>query len=99
MISMAGISRLENAIQKAVDTFQSSPEYARLVNSASVVVAAPTGELSQRIRGVVSTLEIFTEAYSRPDDDPARSMSSLLGILRSEIPKLDKIAEDIRATE
>ncbi len=99
MISMAGISRLENAIQKTVETFQSSPEYARLVNSASVVVAAPTGELSQRIRGVVSTLEIFTQAYSTPDDDPARSMSSLLGILRSEIPKLDKIAEDIRAKE
>ncbi len=63
MISMAGISRLENAIQKNVETFQSSPEYARLVNSASKVVEAPTSELSQRLDEVVSTLEIFIEAY------------------------------------
>ncbi len=99
MINTAGTSRLEKAIQKNVETFQTSPEYARLVKSASVAVAAPTGELSQRLREVVSTLEIFTQAYNTPDDDPARSMSSLLGILRSEIPKLDRIAEDIRAKE
>ncbi len=56
MINMAGISRLENAIQKTVETFQSSPEYARLVDNASVVVAAPTSELSHRLDEVVSTL-------------------------------------------
>ncbi len=100
MISMAGISRPENAIQKTVETFQSSPEYARLVNSASKVVEAPTSELSQRLDEVVSTLEIFTEAYGRPnDDDPVRSMSSLLCILGVQVQRLGKIAEDIRTKE
>ncbi len=100
MISMAGISRLENAIQKTVETFQSSPEYARLVNSASKVVAAPTGELSQRLDEVVSTLEIFIEAYSRPnDDDPVRSISSLLCVLATVKQKLGRIVEDFRAKE
>ena len=100
MISMAGISRLENAIQKNVETFQSSPEYARLVNSASKVVEPPTSELSQRLDEVVSTLEIFTEAYSRPnDDDPVRSMSNLLCILGVQVQRLGKIAEDLRTKE
>ncbi len=100
MISMAGISRLENAIQKTVETFQSSPEYARLVDSASKVVEAPTSELSHRLGGVVSTLEIFIEAYSRPnDDDPVRSMASLLCSLATVKQKLRRIVEDIRAKE
>ncbi len=100
MINMAGISRLENAIQKTVETFQSSPEYARLVDSASQVVEAPTREWSQRLDEVVSTLEIFIEAYSRPnDDDPVRSMSSLLCILGVQVQRLGKIAEDIRTKE
>ncbi len=64
MISMAGISRLENAIQKTVETFESSPEFDRLAGkSDDVAVESPTREWSQRLDGVVSTLEIFIEAY------------------------------------
>ena len=101
MINMADISRLENAIQKTVETFRASPEFDRLVGkSTGAVVEAPTHELSQRLDEVVSTLEIFTEAYSRTnDDDPARSMSSLLSILGVQIQRLGKIVEDIRAKE
>ena len=97
MISMEGISRLENAIQKTVESFQSSPEFARLVDkNPGAVVKVLAHEEPQRLGAVVSTLEIFIEAYSRPnDDDPVRSMSSLLCALATVKQELRRIVEDM----